>query len=64
MHIKNEHYCEPDKLTLAKQYDGQKSIFDPELVKDWDFVSDQGLTQPILDCYTDATILPDSTVKF
>ena len=41
-------------------------MFDPKLVKSWDFVNAQRLTQPILECYKDATevICPDSTVKF
>ena len=63
-HIEAQHTLKPENYTLAKQFKAKKSTFNPETVKDWDFKSKTGLTEPILDCFHDAEILPDSTVKF
>ena len=54
----------PEEYTLAKQFNSKKSTFNPESVKDWDFKSETGLTQPILQCFNDTVTLPGSTVKF
>ena len=54
----------PEDYTLAKQFNSKKSTFNLETVKDWDFISETGLTQPILQCFNDTVTLPDSTVKF
>ena len=53
-HIKDIYISEED-ISLAELYDSQKSYFDPEEAKQLDFVHPRGLTQPILDCYKNAT---------
>ena len=63
-HIEAQHTLKPENYTLANQFKAKKSTFNPETVKDWDFKSKTGLTEPILDCFKDAETLPDSTVKF
>ena len=63
-HIEAQHHLKPEDYTLAKQFNSKKSTFNPETVKDWDFKSDTGLTQFILQCFNDTVTLPDSTVKF